>query len=180
MTEVFDHDAIRAFVDAGRRITGDVVAKYLTWCRANLQNANLRGADLQNASLRGANLQNASLRGANLWGANLWGANLWGANLWGANLWGANLWGAMAVSVPSGEGVLVPTPEGWRISIGCWTNKTLDDLRDLIEDKAEWPEASGEERERRRPSLVALLATAEAHADYHNDKLEEIIEKWGK
>ena len=46
-----------------------------------------------------ANLQEADLCGANLWGANLWEAdlckaNLQGANLQGADLCGANLWGA--------------------------------------------------------------------------------------
>ena len=67
--------------------------------RANLREANLRGADLWRANLWGAdlrraNLWGADLRGANLWGADLRGANLRGADLRGANLWGANLWGA--------------------------------------------------------------------------------------
>ena len=62
---------------------------------ANLQGANLRGADLQCADLQGANLQGADLQCANLQGANLRGANLQGANLQGANLQGANLQGAM-------------------------------------------------------------------------------------
>jgi hypothetical protein len=48
---------------------------------ANLQNANLEGADLQNANLEGADLQNANLEGANLEGADLQGAKLQYANL---------------------------------------------------------------------------------------------------
>ncbi|EDD3743507.1 pentapeptide repeat-containing protein [Salmonella enterica subsp. enterica serovar Muenchen] len=63
-------------------------------CDANLRGANLRGADLCDANLRGANLRGADLRGANLCDANLRGANLRGADLRGANLCGANLRGA--------------------------------------------------------------------------------------
>ncbi|ENM2993375.1 pentapeptide repeat-containing protein [Salmonella enterica] len=62
--------------------------------RANLCDANLRGADLCDANLRGADLYGANLRGANLCGADLRGANLRGANLRGANLCDTNLRGA--------------------------------------------------------------------------------------
>jgi uncharacterized protein YjbI with pentapeptide repeats len=61
---------------------------------ANLRGANLRGADLNCANLRGANLNCANLSGADLSGANLRGADLSGANLRGANLRGADLSGA--------------------------------------------------------------------------------------
>ena len=61
---------------------------------ANLEGANLRGADLSYANLSGANLRGADLSCANLEGANLRGANLRGANLRGAYLSGANLRGA--------------------------------------------------------------------------------------
>ncbi|ELD7609548.1 pentapeptide repeat-containing protein, partial [Salmonella enterica] len=40
-------------------------------CDANLRGANLRDADLCDADLRGADLCDANLRGANLCGANL-------------------------------------------------------------------------------------------------------------
>ncbi|HAK7925770.1 pentapeptide repeat-containing protein [Salmonella enterica] len=63
-------------------------------CDANLRGANLRGADLCDANLRGANLCDANLRGANLCDANLCDANLRGADLCDANLRGANLRGA--------------------------------------------------------------------------------------
>ena len=62
--------------------------------RANLVDANLRGANLVDANLRGANLVDANLRGANLRGAYLRDANLRGANLEGAYLGDANLRGA--------------------------------------------------------------------------------------
>ncbi|EFR9853045.1 pentapeptide repeat-containing protein [Salmonella enterica] len=63
-------------------------------CDADLRDANLRGADLCDADLRGADLCGADLCGADLYGANLCGANLYGADLYGANLYGANLCGA--------------------------------------------------------------------------------------
>jgi hypothetical protein len=75
-----------------------VLDKHLAWLigkpdgsRANLRDADLRGADLYGANLRGADLYGANLRDADLYGANLYGANLYGANLYGANLRGANL-----------------------------------------------------------------------------------------
>ncbi|CAI1783266.1 pentapeptide repeat-containing protein [Serratia entomophila] len=63
-------------------------------CDANLRDANLCGADLRGADLRDANLRGANLRGANLCDADLRDANLRGANLCGADLRGANLRGA--------------------------------------------------------------------------------------
>ena len=61
---------------------------------ANLNGADLGGADLKVANLEGAYLKDANLKDANLEGAYLIGANLYGANLIGANLYGANLIGA--------------------------------------------------------------------------------------
>ncbi len=60
-------------------------------CDADLRGANLCGANLRGADLRGANLRGADLRGANLCDADLRGADLRGADLRGANLRGANL-----------------------------------------------------------------------------------------
>ena len=59
--------------------------------KANLCNADLRGADLHGANLRGADLYGADLRGAYLYGADLYGANLRGANLCDTNLYGVYL-----------------------------------------------------------------------------------------
>ena len=61
---------------------------------ADLRGANLREADLREANLWRADLREANLREANLWRADLREANLWRANLWRANLWRANLWRA--------------------------------------------------------------------------------------
>ena len=59
--------------------------------KADLREANLRGADLRGANLRGADLCRADLRGADLRGADLCRADLRGADLWRADLRGANL-----------------------------------------------------------------------------------------
>ena len=62
--------------------------------RADLCDANLRGADLSRAYLSDANLRGADLSGADLRGAYLRGADLRDANLRGADLRGADLSGA--------------------------------------------------------------------------------------
>jgi uncharacterized protein YjbI with pentapeptide repeats len=62
--------------------------------RANLCNADLRGAKLNGANLFGAKLNGANLFGAKLKGANLMWAELNRAHLSGAKLNGANLFGA--------------------------------------------------------------------------------------
>ena len=62
--------------------------------RADLREANLRGADLSEADLRDAYLYGADLREAYLYGANLSGADLREANLSGADLREAYLRGA--------------------------------------------------------------------------------------
>jgi hypothetical protein len=62
--------------------------------RAELQGANLSGADLKEANLQGAGLEGADLREANLQGADLEGASLSGTDLKEANLQEANLQGA--------------------------------------------------------------------------------------
>ena len=76
----------------------EILRKHQMWLdgdsagdRANLSNADLRGANLSSANLYSANLSKANLSSANLYGANLSFANLSGANLSFANLSGANL-----------------------------------------------------------------------------------------
>ena len=61
---------------------------------ADLRGANLREADLRETTLGWANLRKANLGWANLSEADLRGADLRGANLGGANLRGTNLGGA--------------------------------------------------------------------------------------
>lgn len=98
-------------------------------------------------------------------------ADLRGVDLRGAYLSRANLRGAVHEHIlpinagASGMGALYPQAEGWRVTIGCWRHHTLDDLDDLIADRVDWPEAVGEERERRRPLLRAIHATCLAFID---------------
>ena len=75
-----------------------IIYKHAKWARgedggerANLRNADLRGANLRDADLCNANLRDADLSGANLRGADLSGANLRDANLHSADLSDANL-----------------------------------------------------------------------------------------
>ena len=140
--------------------------------------ADLSDADLRRANLWGADLQYADLRGANLWGADLRGADLSDADLRGADLSGADLWGGMSLNTPSGAGYLIPTPAGWKITIGCWVNKTLEDLRAIVEGD-DWPESVGVERERLRPIMAGVLALCEAHAEYYSEIVSGLAKKRG-
>ncbi|VEW13532.1 Uncharacterized protein conserved in bacteria [Brevibacterium casei] len=140
------------------------------------------GARLNHAALRdlvGADLRWADLVGANLIGANLSDADLRGADLSDANLSGADRWGGLRLDgLASGQVTMVPTPNGWVLSVGCWSG-TVDELEALASGDEGWPEAVGEERERRRPGLLALVPVLRAHQEYHHDKLVVVQEKWG-
>lgn len=147
-------------------------------CGAVLREADLRWANLSWADLYDADLCEANLYGADLWWADLGWVNLSGVNLHRANLSGADLPGYMPLKTPSGEGDIRATPDGWRVRLGCWDNKTLEDLKALIADDVEWPEAEGDEREKRRPFLVATAALMEAQAAYYPNLITELAEKW--
>lgn len=121
----------------------------------------------------------ANLRGAKLWYANLNGADLRGANLKGADLQNAKLLGGFQHhGLPSGAVLMIPTVDGWHLTVGCWSG-TREQLRELISQNEGWPSARGAEVERRRPGLLAMLALADAHAEYHADVLQAVVEKWG-
>ena len=146
---------------------------------ADLSGANLRGADLRVANLSGAELRRCNLRYADLTGADLRRCNLRYAHLDGADLRGVEPLSIAAFATPSGCGWIAPTPDGWQVSIGCWKFHTLDDLRALVEaPDTEWPEARGEECERRRPVLRGLLAWLEAHATYYAKDVAQLRERW--
>ena len=149
---------------------------------ATLADAILVDADLTGAHLSGADLTGADLSGADLTGADLRGADLPGADLTGADLRGAILRGAKGVisfgTTPSGVARMIPLPGGfWWLTIGCWSGTTYD-LRTLI-DGDDWPEAQGDEQDRRRPILAALADLADAQATYRHDWLEAVVERWG-
>lgn len=145
---------------------------------ADLWDADLRDANLRGANLRGANLRGADLRGADLWGANLRGADLWGADLRDAYLWGADLRVLTVDGLPSGRVSLIPTCDGWDLNVGCWSG-SVSDLEELIATNEGWPEASGEECDRRRPGLQALIALCRAHMDANAGIITELTDRWG-
>ena len=151
---------------------------------ADLSGADLREADLREADLRWADLRWADLREADLSGADLRWANLRWANLRWANLRWADLSGAssrvvLAVrGLPSGPVEFKPTPDGWRISIGCWREHTTDELRALIAQDEGWPEARGAQVIARRPMLAAVADLCDAWAADRADVLAEIVAKW--
>ena len=165
----------------------------------NFRHADLRHADLSGMDLLGADLRHADLRFSDLWGANLRGANLryadlrqadlrhsilWDADMRFADLTGANLLNASSGilqinNIQSGPVTAVPTPDGWHITIECWSGSPHD-LADLCDaPDEEWPEARGEERQKREPLIRATLALFDAHAAYHGDVIESLREKWG-
>lgn len=88
------------FIDISEEELEQVLDEHLEWVnsggqrgkRANLERANLVGADLHGVNLAEANLYQANLSKANLQGAGLSKANLQGAMMGGVNLQKASLW----------------------------------------------------------------------------------------
>ena len=158
----------------------DLVGANLT--DADLQGADLFGADLRHSDLISAHLQEADLQGENLDGANLQEADLICANLTGVDLSYANLadtwWDGLAIDgLHPCRILLLPTPGGWRMTVGCWSG-TPDELRVLIAQDDGWPEARGGEITRRRPLLEAALHVVDAHIAGHPDVIDELKERW--
>lgn len=145
---------------------------------ANLCGADLCGADLQSADLRDADLQAADLRGADLRDADLRGADLRGADLRDALLSYCIFGGLQISKTPSGQVTLIPTCDGWRMQVGCWSG-TPAELKDLISQDEGWPVAYGKEVLRRRPYLEAALALCEVHMADNSQVIEYLKAKWG-
>ena len=156
-------------------MTREDVERIVAEARRKGERPDLRGLDLSGLDLSVLDLSGADLRWANPSGANLSGADLRGANLLRVS------GGLVALpSTPSGDGYLAPTSEGWSVTIGCWQYATVDDLRVLVTDpEVEWPEATGDERERRRPLLAAVLAFCDAHTAYHSGVIDDLAARWG-
>ena len=171
---------------------------------AQLRGANLRDADLSCAYLTSTDLWGANLWGAILWRADLRGANLWKADLTSASLANADLRGAglamanltdtriMDANLTGSTGgvaqidniyrypaTLQPTPDGWHTRVGCWYG-TLEELHGVAtsDDDGDWPEARGDERERRRPLLQAILTMFDAHTANYPDIIDDLAERW--
>lgn len=162
----------------------------LSW--ANLYNSDLSGtkmcgtnlhyAELNSANLRSANLFDANLRGAGLDDACLFGTNLRYACLFGTDLRYADLryakWHGLVIDgLHPYRILLTPTPDGWRLTIGCWSD-TPDELRTLIAQDSGWPEAEGEDIIRRRPLLEAALCAVDAHITAHAGIITDLKERW--
>ncbi|ATW58479.1 hypothetical protein SEA_C3PO_80 [Corynebacterium phage C3PO] len=153
---------------------------------ADLSGAELRDTDLRIANMHGANLRFANLRGADLRFSNLRGADLYRANLYGANLCDADLryanlamtrWDGFAIDgLHPYRILLIPTPIGWQMTIGCWEG-TPENLSTLIAGDT-WPEAEGDEITRRRPMLEAALHMVEAHIAAHPHVIDDLKERW--
>ncbi|MDU5867846.1 MAG: pentapeptide repeat-containing protein [Cutibacterium avidum] len=139
----------------------------------DLRRANLRGADLRRADLDGADLAGADLRDANLRGANLTGAGMWGANLH------LTSWEGLAIDgLHRYRCLLVPTPDGWTIIIGCWTG-TVTQLRDMIAGD-DWPESTGDEITHLRPRLAAFCDLCDAHIAAHPGVIDDLTARWSE
>lgn len=168
-------------------MTYDEVLRIVSEARERGEQANLRWADLSRANLHGANLSEAELRWADLSRADLHGSDLSRADLHGADLHGADLrWargGVLAIDgLPSGPVRLAPTPDGWALRVGCWGDGTATyspaALRDLIAG-TDWPEAKGDEQDRRRPGLAAVADLCDAHAAANPDLIADLAKRWG-
>ncbi|EHB3560161.1 pentapeptide repeat-containing protein [Salmonella enterica subsp. enterica serovar Oranienburg] len=124
---------------------------------ANLCGADLRGADLFDADLRGADLFDANLRGADLFDANLRGADLFDANLRGADLFDANLRGADLPDltfVILGEKYFISITNGEYVRAGC-QNHTVEEWRKY--SKQEIAEMDGRKALKFYPRLLDII-----------------------
>lgn len=148
---------------------------------ANLYDANLTDADLRSADLRGANLSHSLMSGTDLRDTDLRSTNLYKSNLSDADLRMTNFHGFIINITPSGLVTFAATPDGWRITIGCWKNKTLEELAELIESPdSEWPQAREQERNRREPILRGIYETCLAFQNYYSTEIEKLTGKWNK
>lgn len=134
-------------------------------------------AEGKSPDLSGLDLRELDLTSFNLGGAHLREANLRGADLRYADLRGVYWDGLQITDLPSGQLILTPTCDGWKLRVGCWRG-TPDQLRALIAQDEGWPEAKGEEVTRRRPYLQAALALCEAHMKDHADVIDNLKERW--
>ncbi|ENO6794159.1 pentapeptide repeat-containing protein [Salmonella enterica subsp. houtenae serovar 48:g,z51:-] len=135
--------------------------------RANLCDANLRGANLCDADLRGADLRDANLRDADLCGADLCDADLRDADLCGADLCDADLRGAdlrdadlRGADLPDltfvimGEKYFISITNGEYVRAGC-QNHTVEKWRKY--SKQEIAEMDGRKALKFYPRLLDII-----------------------
>lgn len=160
-------------VDLSGADLSDTKLLHANLARANLAHAKMRYANLYGANLTNANVTRTNLVGATLRGAYLYGANLTGVVLRGADLRNVTMTGLFLDGLPSGDLMFTPTPDGWRLTIGCWFG-TTEELRAMISNDDGWPEAEGEDIDIRRPMLEAAATMCDAYAAAHPDDLADV------
>lgn len=144
---------------------------------ADLRGANMRRADLHVADLHVADLRGADLRGVDLRGADLSWVDLRGVDLHEANLCGA-LWDGLCIDgVHPYRCLLVPSPDGWEVTVGCWSG-TVTQLRCLIASDDGWPEATGDQISERRPLLSAFCDLCDVHMAAHPGVIDDLAARW--
>lgn len=187
-------DSMRPFTDLRYLDLQEVDLRGLDLSTTNFSQSNLRYAELTDADLSGSNFVGTDLRGAWMTRANLTDARMVDTRtknleLVGANLTGVDLrrsgvmgWGVLTLLrvLPSGDAQLVPTPAGWYLRVGCWGG-TPAELRELVSQDDDWPEARGSQVARRRPGLLALLDLVDFHMDQADNRqyLADVVRQWG-
>jgi hypothetical protein len=141
---------------------------------ANLRGANLLGADLREADLRGANLRWADLRVADLRGANLRGADLREANLRGANLRWVDLLGADLRGADLRVANLRGANLQWADLLGA--DLRVADLRGADLDFSVWPLWCGSKNVKADNRLVYQLVAHICGLDCNTPEFKEIRE----
>lgn len=165
---------------------------------SNFQSSTLPGSVFARAYVRNtrfvfANLSNTNLEATsfircNLGSVRLHMATMIGAELTGSDLYMARTSGTMFTSdhgvgiyaqagLPSGPVYMFPTSEGWELHVGCWYG-SVNDLEWMISSDEGWPEAEGEECDRRRPGLQALVASLRAHQELYREEHDSIVRYW--
>lgn len=153
------------------------ILRYANLHRAGVAHANLTDTDLRDAILCHANVYHSDLSGANMSGS-----NLRGVDLRGVDLTDTEVCGLFADGLPSGNLAFIPTPEGWILTIGCWTG-TTHTLREMIAKDTGWPEAEGEQITVRRPMLEAMAAACDTYASVHPNAVADVkatTDRWKK
>ena len=144
--------------DGGKRADlrdADLRGAYLQ--RADLQGAYLRGADLRDADLRGADLRDADLRGADLQGADLQGADLRNLKIKKAAVF-TGLYTYLAMPIIADDGT------GW-VRLGCHTRKVADWEAEFWNNPREFPNDGSVKSQERVMAYKTCLEWLRIHGE---------------
>lgn len=145
---------------------------YLDLSYLDLSEVDLRGSNLTGTNMTGTDLTDANLRHTNMRCVNMRDADMTGATLYRTNMTDVDMCGLLLNGLPSGELAFIPTANGWYLTIGCWTG-TTDELREMIAEDDDWPEAMGREVARRRPMLAGAADMCDAFAAVNSWAVED-------